>query len=51
MTWAGAARVESWFSVRLIISLSLEFSSSKEMVLLVMTSFRCFYIAGGGALI
>ena len=41
MTLARAARVENWFSVRVIISLSREFSSSKEMVLWVITSFRC----------
>ena len=40
MTLAGATRLESWFSVRVIISLSREFSSSKEMVLWVFTSFR-----------
>ena len=41
MTSFGAAMVDSCCSVRLTISLSRAFSSSRLMVLCVMTSTRC----------
>ena len=42
MVSGEAAMVESWCSVRQMISFIREFSSSRLMVLCVMTSLRCW---------
>ena len=42
MVSGGAAMVESWCSVRRMISFIREFSSSRLMVLCVITSLRCW---------